>query len=65
MRKTNCETDVTSPWRRCQEAQAYFGIGRNTLDKLAAEAEAKKKIGRVAFYNIRAIEGYINKAGAI
>lgn len=33
MRKMNCEADITSPWRRCQEAKTYFGIGRNTLDK--------------------------------
>lgn len=65
MRKANYETDVDSPWRRCQEAQSYFGIGRNTLDKFAAEAGAKRKIGRLVLYDIRTIESYINKVGAI
>lgn len=63
MRKGQYEADVNSPWKRCQDAQNYFGIGRSTLEKFAAAAGAKRKIGRLVLYNVPAIEKFLDTVG--
>jgi hypothetical protein len=56
------EHSEKSDWRNSKEAAEYFGIGRNYLDKIAPEADAKRKIGRRVFYNIKRIEAYIENS---
>lgn len=51
-----------SDWRNHREATEYFGICRSVLDKIAPEANAKRKIGRRVFYNIKRIEAYIENS---
>lgn len=55
------EQTSRSKWARAKYAQEYFGICRNTLDKLAIECDARKKIGnRLNVYNLEQIERYIS-----
>jgi hypothetical protein len=47
-------------WLRPVPATKYFNIGRNTLDKLAIDADAKKKVGnRITLYDVEKIERYL------
>lgn len=61
MRNTEKRTVKESPWRRAKEAMEYFQIGRATLDKVSVEAGAKKKVGKVALYNIVVLDSYLNQ----
>lgn len=65
MKRTGENIVNESPWRRANDAMAFFQVGRATLDKVAEQAGAKRKIGRLALYDIRTIESFINKVGAI
>jgi hypothetical protein len=47
-------------WLRPEPATKYFNIGRNTLDRLAIQCDAKKKVGnRITLYDVERIERYI------
>ena len=49
-----------SPFRKAPEACAWLQIGRNQLDKLAEEANAKIKLSvRCVVYDVPKIEEYI------
>ena len=55
------EPVIKSKWVRAKVAQEYFSICRNTLDKIATQCDAKKKIGdRLNVYNLEQIERYIS-----
>lgn len=61
MRKRVAKMTIETPvFGRVDYATSYFGVSRNTLDKMANEIGAKKKVGRVALYNIQMIEDAIN-----
>jgi hypothetical protein len=47
-------------WLRAEPATKYFNMGRNVLDKVAINADAKKKVApRVVLYDVERIERYL------
>lgn len=50
-------------WRDLQGAAAYFGCGRGTIERIAAESDAKRKIGRRALYNLHRMSDWLDSQG--
>lgn len=59
MRKRVSAIVEDSPWRKAPDAMAYFQIGRNSLDRLATMAKARRKVGGSVLYNIEIIDKYL------
>lgn len=48
-------------WRNLDGAKAFFGCGRATIETIAKDADAKRKIGRRALYNIEKMSDFLNR----
>ena len=48
-------------WRSLDGAKAFFGCGRATIETLALEADAKRKVGRRALYNVERMSEYLSR----
>ncbi len=48
-------------WRNLEGAKTFFGCGRATVETLAKEANAKRKIGRRALYNVEKMSEYLSR----
>lgn len=55
MNKRKNKPDDASPWRRKQDACAYFSIGYASLERLAKQANAKCRVGNICLYNVERI----------
>lgn len=48
-------------WKDMEGAKAFFGCGRLTIERIASAADAKRKIGKRALYNILKMNEYLEK----
>lgn len=48
-----------------RDAADYFGIGTATLEKLALQTGAKKKIGKRAIYDLAALDAFFREHDSI
>lgn len=48
-------------WKDAEAAKEFFGVGRATIEKIALAADAKRKIGKRALYNIHRMNEYLER----
>ena len=51
-------------WKDMEGAKKYFGCGRQTIETIAKNAKAKRKIGRRAIFNIAKMEEWLINEGS-
>ncbi|MBO5144881.1 MAG: hypothetical protein J6C19_05030 [Lachnospiraceae bacterium] len=60
-KKQEQKQEIKPRWLRVAAAMEYFGIGRNTLDRIAVECDAKRKVGgKIVLYDIQKLDRYIS-----
>lgn len=53
-------TEQEQKWLRAKQATDYFKVSRNTLNKIAIECDARKKMGaKVVIYDVERINRYL------
>lgn len=61
MRKTTVTANGNTRYLTCEAAKQYLSIGKNSLEKLAAAANARRKIGTRVVYDRVLIDEYLAK----
>ena len=59
-RVTNNENDFNVKSGRIEQACARYGLGRNTMRKVAGEAGAEIKIGKCYLINFSKVDAYMD-----
>ena len=63
MKKPQYNRTEGSAWLKGVDACNHLHMSRATLEKLSAAANAKRKFGRNAFYNVKRIEEFLDASG--
>lgn len=58
------QTAPDSRWMRYKDMTSRYGLGRNTCIKLAKDAQATRKIGKVVIIDSQKVDEYLEKCGA-
>lgn len=53
-------TNNSGTWRNVEATMNFFGSGRCTVEKIAAAAGAKRKIGRRVLFNVEKMSAWLD-----
>ena len=61
MRKTKVQSDEGTRYLNLEAAKKYLSVGRNSVERIAAEAGARRKIGTRVVYDRVLMDEYLLK----
>lgn len=65
MRKLNTTSNAGTRYMSLEAAKSYLSVGRNSVEKIAAAAGARRKIGTRVVYDRVLIDEYLAKQNEV